>query len=133
MKQFAKIGILIEVEYGPCSVPNQCWNLLREFMSGFVSFSVEPHPLLTTKMNDLVSPMDTTQQYNDQFNQLRKATATQASGLSMNTATTSSSALLATNNAPNSSATSTAASAAASPSLSSTGQSPMPNIQKTTA
>ena len=69
-------GILIEVEYGPCSVANYCWAMMREFMSNFLTGPVEPHSYLQNRMNELFTPMDTTQQYNDQFNSLRKASTT---------------------------------------------------------
>ncbi|RWS02407.1 decarboxylase-like protein [Dinothrombium tinctorium] len=68
-------GILIEVEYGPCVIPNYCWDLMKEFMGGFMSSPRDPHQYLQGKMNDIFTPIDTIQQYNDHFNSIRKSTA----------------------------------------------------------
>lgn len=65
-------GILIEVEYGPCVVPAYCWELLKEFMAGFMLPPRDPHHYLQGKMNDLFSPVDTIHQYNDHFNCMKK-------------------------------------------------------------
>lgn len=65
-------GILIEVEYGPCVVAAQCWDLMKEFMAGFMSPSRDPHPHLQGRMNELFTPVDTIHQYNEYFNSLKK-------------------------------------------------------------
>jgi len=67
-------GILVEVEYLPCSVLQSCWGLIAEFMQGFLggSFSNQIPPMLKPRMNDNFSPVDTTKQYLDHFNALRK-------------------------------------------------------------
>ncbi|XP_074595936.1 mediator complex subunit 20 [Brevipalpus obovatus] len=69
-------GILIEIEYGPCLVPAHCWELLREFMASFMFPPRDPHVYLQGKMNEIFTPLDTIQQYNDYFNSLRKAPVT---------------------------------------------------------
>lgn len=71
-------GILVEVEYRPCVIASNCWELMREFMQGFLgtngpnsipnyftapSMSIQNH----TKQNDIYQPMDTIQQYLEHF------------------------------------------------------------------
>lgn len=65
-------GILIEVEYGPCVVPANCWELMKEFMGSFMTPPRDPHHYLQSKMNDVFSPIDTVHQYADHFNCLKK-------------------------------------------------------------
>ena len=77
-------GILIEVEYEPCVVPSQCWDLMKEFMGGFMKAPRDPHPFLQSRMNDLFSPVDTIQQYNDHFNSFRKQTGLSSANTSLN-------------------------------------------------
>lgn len=77
-------GILIEVEYGPCMIPAACWDLLKEFMSSFMTMTPrDPHVYLQGKMNDVFSPIDIIHQYNDHFNNLRKM-ASVRDGLTVN-------------------------------------------------
>ncbi|XP_044733005.1 mediator of RNA polymerase II transcription subunit 20 [Chrysoperla carnea] len=68
-------GILVEVEYRPCVVPSNCWELMREFLQGFLGSSVPstPSPYLQSRMNEIYQPIDTIQQYLDHFTQYRKA------------------------------------------------------------
>ncbi|XP_064487988.1 mediator of RNA polymerase II transcription subunit 20-like [Ornithodoros turicata] len=67
-------GILVEVEYLPCVVPSSCWDLMREFMQGFMGNAVQgPPQYLQGRMNELYSPVDTVQQYMDHFNAFRRA------------------------------------------------------------
>jgi mediator of RNA polymerase II transcription subunit 20 len=73
-------GILIEVEYGPCVVPSFCWEMLKEFMGSFMIPPRDPHPYLQGKMNDVFSPVDVINQYNDHFNNFRRM-ATTATGI----------------------------------------------------
>lgn len=35
-------GILVEVEYRPCMVPSNCWELIKEFLQGFLGPNVPP-------------------------------------------------------------------------------------------
>ena len=74
-------GILIEVEYGPCVVPAYCWELLREFMGSFMSPPRDPHQYLQGKMNEIFTPVDTIQQYNDHFKCLRSQLASSGQNL----------------------------------------------------
>ncbi|XP_046999081.1 mediator of RNA polymerase II transcription subunit 20 [Schistocerca americana] len=67
-------GVLVEVEYRPCVVPGSCWDLIREFLQGFLGSSVQatPPPYLQNRMNDIYQPTDTTHQYLEQFAAYRK-------------------------------------------------------------
>lgn len=68
-------GILVEVEYRPCVVPSMCWELLREFLQGFLgsSVSANPPPYLQNRLQELYTPIDTIHQYLEQFTIFRKA------------------------------------------------------------
>ncbi|XP_013395333.1 mediator of RNA polymerase II transcription subunit 20-like [Lingula anatina] len=66
-------GILVEVEYCPCMVPGDCWDLMKEFMQGFMGNCVEnPSNYLKTKMDIMYTPADTIQQYLEHFKTFRK-------------------------------------------------------------
>ncbi|KAL2735710.1 very-long-chain enoyl-CoA reductase-like isoform X2 [Vespula squamosa] len=69
-------GILVEVEYRPCVIPGSAWELLREFLQGFLGSAVsnQAPQYLQNRMNDIYQPMDTIQQYLEHFGQYRKAT-----------------------------------------------------------
>lgn len=69
-------GILVEVEYRPCVIPASAWDLMREFLQGFLGSSVPsaPPPYFQNRMNDIYQPIDTIQQYLEQFGAYRKAT-----------------------------------------------------------
>lgn len=68
-------GILVEVEYQPCVVPASCFELIKEFMQGFMGNVIQvPPPYLQTKMNDTHTPVDTIYQYMEHFSNLRKMT-----------------------------------------------------------
>jgi len=68
-------GILVEVEYLPAIVPGSCWNLIAEFMRGFLGSCVSgvAPPYFKTRANDSFTPVDTIQQYLEQFNNARKS------------------------------------------------------------
>ncbi|KAL1140421.1 hypothetical protein AAG570_000353 [Ranatra chinensis] len=68
-------GVLVEVEYRPCVVPATCWDLLREFLQGFLGSCVPSMPpqYLQPRMNEIYQPMDTIQQYLEHFSMYRKA------------------------------------------------------------
>lgn len=68
-------GVLVEVEYRPCVVPVLCWELMKEFLQGFLGSSVPSNPptYLQNKMNDVYSPIDTIHQYLEHFTIFRKA------------------------------------------------------------
>jgi mediator of RNA polymerase II transcription subunit 20 len=88
-------GILIEVDYRPCLVPALCWDLIREFMQGFLgqhapttipAYFTNSIPMSPVqhfqRYNDTYQPIDTVQQYLEHFNNYRKQT--QGPGLMMN-------------------------------------------------
>lgn len=68
-------GILVEVEYRPCIVPAMCWDLIREFLQGFLGSSVSSTPplYLQNKMQEVYTPNDTIQQYLEHFTVYRKS------------------------------------------------------------
>lgn len=68
-------GILVEVEYKPCVVPAMCWDLMMEFMQGFLGSSAPttPPPFVQNRMQDIYSPIDTIQQYLEHFTNFRKS------------------------------------------------------------
>lgn len=67
-------GILIEVEYLPCMLPQHTWGLTVEFMQGFLGAAVNTQmpPSLEKKSNDFYVPADTVYQYLEQFAAFRK-------------------------------------------------------------
>lgn len=69
-------GVLVEVEYFPGVVPGTCWPLIAEFMQGFLGSCVStvPPPYIKTKASESFTPVDTIQQYLEQFNNARKST-----------------------------------------------------------
>jgi mediator of RNA polymerase II transcription subunit 20 len=82
-------GILIEVDYRPCLVPGLCWDLIKEFLQGFLgqhaptiipAYFTNPLPSNINpnqhyqKLNDTYQPIDTVQQYLEHFNSYRKQT-----------------------------------------------------------
>ncbi|KAG8271998.1 mediator of RNA polymerase II transcription subunit 20 [Homalodisca vitripennis] len=69
-------GVLVEVEYRPCVIPASCWELMREFLQGFLGSSVQslPPQYLQNRMNDIYQPLDTVHQYLEHFSMYRKTT-----------------------------------------------------------
>ncbi|XP_066963902.1 mediator of RNA polymerase II transcription subunit 20 isoform X2 [Macrobrachium rosenbergii] len=69
-------GILVEVEYLPCSVPNLCWSLMREFMQSFMGscVSATAPAFLQNRNLELYTPQDTILQYVEKFTELRDGT-----------------------------------------------------------
>ncbi|XP_013861797.1 mediator of RNA polymerase II transcription subunit 20 [Austrofundulus limnaeus] len=69
-------GISVEVEYCPCVVPGDCWNLMKEFMQSFLSNNVPELPtVFAAKPEGVFAPadcVDTMTQYLELFNKLRK-------------------------------------------------------------
>lgn len=69
-------GLLPQVEYCPCVVPGDCWNLMKEFMQSFLGPSVPELPsVFAAKPEGLFAPtdcIDTMTQYLELFNKLRK-------------------------------------------------------------
>lgn len=70
-------GILVECEYRPCFVPSICWELIREFLVGFLGPQVPPRLLNPqhNKANEIYQPLDTIQQYLEHFTKFRKQSA----------------------------------------------------------
>lgn len=68
-------GIVVEVEYRPCLVPAMCWDLLKEFLQGFLGLSgpTQPPAYLQNRMQEIYSPIDTIHQYLEQFTMFRKS------------------------------------------------------------
>ncbi|XP_048353435.1 mediator of RNA polymerase II transcription subunit 20 isoform X2 [Sphaerodactylus townsendi] len=66
-------GISVEVEYCPCVVANDCWNLLMEFMQSFMGSHAPGIPsVFSNKHDSIYSPADTMIQYMELFNKIRK-------------------------------------------------------------
>lgn len=70
------LGPFFQVEYCPCVVPGDCWNLMKEFMQSFLSSNVPELPsVFAAKPEGLFAPadsIDTMTQYLEVFNKLRK-------------------------------------------------------------
>lgn len=70
------LGVFLQVEYCPCVVPGDCWNLMKEFMQSFLGSSVPELPsVFAAKPEGLFAPadsIDTMTQYLELFNKLRK-------------------------------------------------------------
>lgn len=69
-------GVLVEVEYRPCVIPAGCWELMREFLQGFLGSCVQsvPPQYLQNRMNEVYQPLDTIHQYLEHFSMYRKTT-----------------------------------------------------------
>ncbi|XP_062550500.1 mediator of RNA polymerase II transcription subunit 20 [Armigeres subalbatus] len=78
-------GVLVEVEYRPCLVASSCWQLMLEFLQGFLGSNVSntiPSYFSQrininsnhTKANDIYQPIDTINQYLEHFTNYRKQT-----------------------------------------------------------
>ena len=67
-------GVLVEVEYCPCVIVNNCWGILQEFMQGFLGSCVNniPPQYFNNKGGETFTPVDTIQQYLEHFNIFRK-------------------------------------------------------------
>jgi mediator of RNA polymerase II transcription subunit 20 len=61
-------GITIEIEYTPCLVPSNCWDILAQVAQNFLPPSQIP-PVLAC---DICRPVDTMKQYQQTFNAMRK-------------------------------------------------------------
>ena len=67
-----------QVEYCPCLIPAECWNLMKELMQSFMGSVVENLPtLVKNKVDEMYSPSDTINQYLEHFNNFRKTTTPQ--------------------------------------------------------
>ncbi|XP_055510956.1 mediator of RNA polymerase II transcription subunit 20 isoform X4 [Leucoraja erinacea] len=66
-------GISVEVEYSPCIVSSDCWNLMMEFMQSFMGNHTPGTPsVFSTKHDGIYTPTDTAIQYMELFNKIRK-------------------------------------------------------------
>ena len=67
-------GVLVEVEYCPCVIINNCWGIVHEFMQGFLGTCVTnvPPQYFSNKGGETFTPVDTIQQYLEHFNIFRK-------------------------------------------------------------
>ncbi|XP_073522809.1 mediator of RNA polymerase II transcription subunit 20 isoform X1 [Phyllobates terribilis] len=66
-------GISVEVDYCPCAVPGDCWNLMVEFMQSFMgSHAPTVPPVFSSKHDTLYTPADTMVQYMELLNKIRK-------------------------------------------------------------
>ncbi|XP_072887652.1 mediator of RNA polymerase II transcription subunit 20-like [Hemitrygon akajei] len=53
-------GITVEVEYCPCTVLSDCWNLMMEFMQSFMGNHTPGIPsVFSTKHDGIYTPTDT--------------------------------------------------------------------------
>uniref|UniRef100_A0A8D8VCM8 Mediator of RNA polymerase II transcription subunit 20 n=4 Tax=Cacopsylla melanoneura TaxID=428564 RepID=A0A8D8VCM8_9HEMI len=69
-------AVLVEVEYRPCVIPGNCWELIKEFLQGFLGSCVTPlpPPYLQARVNEVYTSVDTVQQYLEHFIMYRKST-----------------------------------------------------------
>ncbi|NWU84214.1 MED20 polymerase, partial [Onychorhynchus coronatus] len=75
-------GISVEVEYCPCVIANDCWNLLMEFMQSFMGSHVPGIPsVFGAKHDSVYSPGDTMVQYMELFNKIRKQQQVPVAGI----------------------------------------------------
>lgn len=76
-------GVMVDVEYRPCVIAANCWDLVREFMQGFMGSQVSnnmpaffnTHSITNPnvlKLNDIYQPIDTINQYLEHFSNYRK-------------------------------------------------------------
>ena len=67
-------GVLVEVEYCPGIVVNNCWGILHEFIQGLLGSCVNnlPPPYFNNRGGETFTPVDTIQQYLEHFNIFRK-------------------------------------------------------------
>lgn len=63
-------GITIEIEYTPCLVPINCWEIISQVAYNFLPSNQIPPP----PHCDVSRPIDTIKQYQQIFNSLRKQT-----------------------------------------------------------
>lgn len=63
-------GITIEIDFTPCQVPNNCWDIICQVAQNFLPINqMPPHP-----QTDRFMPIDTIRQYQQIFNKSRKQT-----------------------------------------------------------
>jgi len=68
---------LLQVEYCPSVIPNDCWNLMKEMLQSIVGNVAESPPsYIKAKMDSVYTPSDTINQYLEHFNNFRKSATT---------------------------------------------------------
>lgn len=71
-----------QVDYGPCVVAGDCWNLLLEFLQSFLGSHTPGLPAAFGNRHDAVySPADTMVQYMELFSKIRKQQQVPVAGL----------------------------------------------------
>ena len=79
---FQGCGFCCQVEYCPCVIANDCWNLLMEFMQSFMGNHTPGIPsVFGTKHDSIYSPADTMVQYMELFNKIRKQQQVPVAGI----------------------------------------------------
>ncbi|XP_072498187.1 mediator of RNA polymerase II transcription subunit 20 isoform X2 [Notamacropus eugenii] len=72
----------VYVEYGPCVVASDCWNLLLEFLQSFLGSHNPGAPTVLGNRHDGVyGPADTMAQYMELFNKIRKQQQVPVAGI----------------------------------------------------
>lgn len=75
-------GISVEVDYCPCVIVNDCWNLMVEFMQSFMGSHAPGLPsVFSNKHESVYSPADTMVQYMELLNKIRKQQQGPGSGI----------------------------------------------------
>ncbi|XP_070601489.1 mediator of RNA polymerase II transcription subunit 20 isoform X2 [Erythrolamprus reginae] len=75
-------GISVEVDYCPCVVATDCWNLVMEFMQSFMGNHVPGIPsVFSNKHDSIYNPADTIVQYMELFNKIRKQQQVPVAGI----------------------------------------------------
>lgn len=69
MQEHSLRGITIEIDFTPCHVPSNCWDIICQVAQNFL-----PYPMPQPPQTDLFLPIDTIRQYQQIFNKLRKQT-----------------------------------------------------------
>ncbi|KAK2526621.1 Med20 [Columba guinea] len=78
----AEAAVSLQVEYGPCVIANDCWNLLMEFMQSFMGSHAPGVPsVFGTKHDSVYGPADTMVQYMELFNKIRKQQQVPVAGI----------------------------------------------------
>lgn len=74
IKLFYCVQFLLQIEYCPCSVANDCWNIMKEMAQSIVgNIADNPPPYLKSKPDPIYTPSDTVNQYLEHFNNFRKS------------------------------------------------------------
>lgn len=75
-------GISVEVDYSPCVVANDCWNLMMEFMQSFMGNHTPGIPsVFSNKHDGVYTQSDTMVQYMELFTKIRKQQPASIGGL----------------------------------------------------